>query len=362
MPARSYSFFDHLSEPVIVIKKDGVVGYENPASIEFFEESKLNWQIKDVLDSTLLRLGLDEGIGTVEIDGESFAATLATVSGLRALIIHPHGRKDERLRENRLGLLRSAERELRNALGTSEMAEEVISRRASELGDISLIRYSATLSHAWHGMLRVVEHISDFLDPESDEEAVMMSPFDIRERCFELVSAVSYLAAERGVSIEVKSEESQIICIGNRRLLDRMILNLLSNSLKNTSPGGKITVTLKKAKRTLQIEVADNGSGISPERAAKLFRPLDTARELTDAGEGLGLGLYLVHKAAKLHGGGVAIETKAGFGTKVTVLIKNVENDYRLSSPSESPEPELDAVLTELADILTAKAYYRVSE
>lgn len=357
MPARSFSFFDHLTEPVIVLRKDGTVGYQNPAAVEFFGDSRLNWQVKDVLDSTLLLLGIDDGVGTVEVDGDSYAAQITTVSGMRAVIIHPRDMEEHRRRENRLGLIRSAEREMRNALATSEMAEENISRRAAELGDISLIRYSAALCHAWHGMLRVVEHISDFLDPESDEEAVMMSPFDIRERCFELVSAVSYLAAERGVSIEVKSEESQINILGNRRMLDKMILNLLSNSLKNTEPGGKITVTLKRAKKSLLIEVADTGSGICAEKAAELFRPLDSRRDVREADEGLGLGLYLVHKAAKLHGGGVAIETKEGAGTKVTILVKNVLDESVLSMPSEGTEPDVDIVFTELADILPTKAY-----
>lgn len=356
MPARSFSFFDHLTEPVIVLRKDGTVGYQNPAAVEFFGDSRLNWQVKDVLDSTLLLLGIDDGVGTVEVDGDSYAAQITTVSGMRAVIIHPRDMEEHRRRENRLGLIRSAEREMRNALATSEMAEENISRRAAELGDISLIRYSAALCHAWHGMLRVVEHISDFLD-SGDEDGLRMRRFDIRERCLELTSALSYLAAERKVNIEVKSEESQINILGNRRMLDKMILNLLSNSLKNTEPGGKITVTLKRAKKSLLIEVADTGSGICAEKAAELFRPLDSRRDVREADEGLGLGLYLVHKAAKLHGGGVAIETKEGAGTKVTILVKNVLDESVLSMPSEGTEPDVDIVFTELADILPTKAY-----
>ncbi len=110
------------------------------------------------------------------------------------------------------------------------------------------------------------------------------------------------------------------------------------------------------------MEVADTGCGIAPEKAARLFRPIDTLRELSYDGTGLGVGLYLVHRAAKKHGGGVAVEKREGGGTKITVLLKDLREDYTLSSPETRAGLELDLVLTELADVLSAKAYIYEAE
>ena len=354
MASRSFSFFDHLSEPVIVIKKDGAICYENPAAKDYFRGDHINIPVNKLFDSALIRLGISEGVGTAEIGRDSCAASVSLVSGLRAFILHPERKETD---GERLGLARAAEKELRTALATSALAEESINKRAAEVGDIALIRYAASLSHAWHGMLRVVEHISAFLEPEDETPAYPPVSFDVRERCCEIASAAAYLAGEKGILINVEAETDSIMFTGYRQEIDRIVLNLISNSIKSIDGGGKITITLRKARNTLIMEVADTGCGIAPEKAARLFRPLDTLREISDDGTGLGLGLYLVHRAAIIHGGGVAVEKREGGGTKVTVLMKELREDYSLSSPEVSSGLELDFVLTELADVLSAKAY-----
>lgn len=359
MASRSFSFFDHLSEPVIVVKKDGVICYENPAAKDYFRGDCVNLPVNKLFDSALLRLGINEGVGTAEIGRESCAVSVSLVSGLRTFILHP---ETVEAYGERLGIARAAEKELRAALATSALAEESINKRAAQVGDIALIRYAASLSHAWHSMLRVVEHISAFLEPENGTPPYPPVSFDIRERCCEIASSASYLAGEKGVLINVEAETERITFIGYREEIDRLVLNLISNSLKNTGEGGRITINLKKAKNTLIMEVADTGCGIAPEKAARLFRPIDTLRELSYDGTGLGVGLYLVHRAAKKHGGGVAVEKREGGGTKITVLLKDLREDHTLSSPETRAGLELDLVLTELADVLSAKAYIYEAE
>ena len=254
MASRSFSFFDHLSEPVIVVKKDGVICYENPAAKDYFRGDCVNLPVNKLFDSALLRLGINEGVGTAEIGRESCAVSVSLVSGLRTFILHP---ETVEAYGERLGIARAAEKELRAALATSALAEESINKRAAQVGDIALIRYAASLSHAWHSMLRVVEHISAFLEPENGTPPYPPVSFDIRERCCEIASSASYLAGEKGVLINVEAETERMTFIGYREEIDRLVLNLISNSLKNTGEGGRITINLKKAKNTLIMEVAD---------------------------------------------------------------------------------------------------------
>ncbi len=105
-------------------------------------------------------------------------------------------------------------------------------------------------------------------------------------------------------------------CIGDRRALTQIFLNLFSNAIKFTRDGGVIRVAVEPRKAGgLHIEVADNGIGIPPDVMPHIFTPFGTTRQT----EGTGLGLSIAKSLTEHHGGTIRVESDAGRGTAVII-------------------------------------------
>ena len=110
---------------------------------------------------------------------------------------------------------------------------------------------------------------------------------------------------------------------GDRMLLRQVFLNLLLNACDALPHGGEIRIKAglkeeseKGEMKVIAISVIDNGLGISPEIAGRIFEPF-----VTDRAEGTGLGLALVKKTVVMHGGRVEVRSKPGKGTRFTIYL-----------------------------------------
>jgi two-component system heavy metal sensor histidine kinase CusS len=126
-------------------------------------------------------------------------------------------------------------------------------------------------------------------------------------------------AAEGGVALRVAAGpgvEAEL----SRPLLQRAVGNLVANALAHTPPGGTVTLSAVREGALVRVEVADTGAGISEEHLAHVFDRFYRADPSRSAGTGgVGLGLAIVKGIAELHGGGVAIASEVGRGTRVTL-------------------------------------------
>ncbi len=103
---------------------------------------------------------------------------------------------------------------------------------------------------------------------------------------------------------------------------ERMIINLVSNALKFTKPGGKVTVGAKHSGNTLNIFVADTGKGIPKEELLLLFqrfRMIDGPENSSQTVKGTGLGLYITKEIARGMGGNISVESEPGKGSRFII-------------------------------------------
>lgn len=121
-------------------------------------------------------------------------------------------------------------------------------------------------------------------------------------------------------TLEFKNELPYIM--GDRARIEQVIMNLISNSIKYTPDGGKISVIAGKKEKTVSITVRDNGIGIPSEDIPKVFDRfyrVDKARSRESGGTGLGLSIAM--EIVSRHGGNISIESKPGKGTATTVTL-----------------------------------------
>jgi signal transduction histidine kinase len=135
-------------------------------------------------------------------------------------------------------------------------------------------------------------------------------------------SAMLRLQAEANqVSIDCTLAETGVALTADRRAVKQIMLNLLTNAVKFTPPGGSVSIRTEPASGGgIALVVADTGIGIEPsalESLCELFIQADTSISRTYGGTGL--GLTISRKLAALHGGVLTIESAPGRGTNVRV-------------------------------------------
>ncbi|HCN29941.1 MAG TPA: PAS domain-containing sensor histidine kinase [Verrucomicrobiales bacterium] len=107
--------------------------------------------------------------------------------------------------------------------------------------------------------------------------------------------------------------------------------NLIRNACQAMPEGGTLTIHGSFTDFEVRLSFEDTGRGISPEQMGRLFQPFSTTRPT-----GTGLGLLIVRRIIREHGGEIDIESRAGLGTKVSLWLPLVERKVRLLEPGES--------------------------
>jgi signal transduction histidine kinase len=124
-------------------------------------------------------------------------------------------------------------------------------------------------------------------------------------------------AIREGKTIEIETVPAPFE--GDRDLLVRAISNLVDNSLKYSSAGAVVRLTLESTSSDYLLKVGDTGDGIPPEYLPnRIFEALVRVRA-KDGGSGLGLSI--VKKIVELHGGQIAVESALGKGTLITLCL-----------------------------------------
>ena len=186
-------------------------------------------------------------------------------------------------------------------------------------------------------------HLLDLINDVLDMSKIEAERFDLAREVFdgrEAITAVLRLmrgqADRAGVQLRGVLPREPLDIDADRRALKQIALNLVSNALKFTPRGGAVTVGLQAAGGQLELVVADTGTGMSAQDAARVGRPYEQAGDAEKRAVGTGLGLSLVRSFAELHGGDMFIESALGEGTTVTVRMP-------VLAEAEAPAPTVPA-------------------
>lgn len=132
-------------------------------------------------------------------------------------------------------------------------------------------------------------------------------------------------ASARGVVVQAEAEGGDVIGVGDRALLTRALVNLLGNAIRHSPAGGAVRMSVAVApvegRAMALLTVEDDGPGVAPEVAPKLFRRFASAPD----GVGVGLGLSFVDAVARGHGGRAWCESAAGKGARFCIAIALAE-------------------------------------
>jgi two-component system, sporulation sensor kinase E len=150
-------------------------------------------------------------------------------------------------------------------------------------------------------------------------EAIRPRPPDLAEVYLpeligEVVSFQGKELEDRGISVEAELPAGTPVIMGDRDQLKQVFFNLIKNAMEAMQPGGRLSLKLRTGDDSVYLAIADTGSGIKAEDLTRLFQPYHTTKV-----SGHGLGLMIVQRILRDHGGHVGIESKEGVGTVVTL-------------------------------------------
>ena len=162
----------------------------------------------------------------------------------------------------------------------------------------------------------LVNDILDLALVESGAMRLELERIDLFAVMEEIATHAREWASKMGLTLVVDVPEEAGTFLADARRLRQIIFNLLSNAFKFTPRGGEVVLSGRVVGEDVQITVADNGPGLSPEVKASVFERF-SAKSRAGARAGAGLGLALVNRFMELHDGWVEIESGAGGGTVV---------------------------------------------
>jgi CheY-like chemotaxis protein len=141
------------------------------------------------------------------------------------------------------------------------------------------------------------------------------------------LETVQLAAQAKTIQIQTRLDANVGLVLGDSSRLQQVIWNLLSNAVKFTPPAGQVEVRLERVGAYAQIQVKDNGKGISPEFVPYVFDYFRQADSTTTRKfGGLGLGLAIVRHLTELHGGSVFVDSPGeGLGATLAVRLPLME-------------------------------------
>ncbi len=176
-------------------------------------------------------------------------------------------------------------------------------------------------------LTRLVGQLLDFRKYEEGKLKLDLSLFDLKEKVEEWAGAFRCVAYSQHIRYRVDTSGVPSGCMmaADAGKLERIFYNLLSNAFKFTPADGSVTVTLSLAGEDPAsgngqacLEVADTGTGLSPEQAAHVFEDFYQA---DNHREGSGIGLALVKAFTEMHGGRVTLQSEEGRGSVFRVSV-----------------------------------------
>jgi signal transduction histidine kinase/ActR/RegA family two-component response regulator len=190
---------------------------------------------------------------------------------------------------------------------------------------------------------RLVDDLLELTRARLGEAALDLRVHDLNEVLRSAIETIADDIQEKGLTLDVVEAREPLLVEVDEQRVQQILRNVLSNAVKFTPDGGRISVVLAQEGDMATLQIRDTGEGVAPEfisAAFELFRQQESGTRRRHAG--LGIGLSLVKQLIELHGGRVALESEGvGLGTLVTLqfpLVSGSMHAPAARAPAAAPD------------------------
>ncbi len=257
---------------------------------------------------------------------------------LNLRLIELDKQKNEELIASRINFFTYISHEFKTPLSiVIATIDEMLSENKSSK---TVTKYGHIIKKNAYRLLFLINQLMEFRKIETDHASININRGDIIKYISSIINYFEPLLKKKSIDIRFKSEIDLLECYFDADKIEKIISNILSNSIKAFEEEGLITVTLDiikenkintlnnkyKSGSNIKIRISDNGPGISEEKLKKLFDPFYTSNNNNfDSG----IGLAMVNSLIKLLDGTIKVISKVGTGTEfiITIPLFNIYDD-----------------------------------
>ncbi|MHB9927692.1 PAS domain-containing sensor histidine kinase [Clostridium botulinum] len=213
-------------------------------------------------------------------------------------------------------------------------------------------KYLKLIKQNCYRLMKLINNLLDTTKLDSGYLKLNLVNYNIVNLIEEITLSVTSYAESKGINIIFDTNvEEKIIAVDTDKI-ERIILNLLSNSIKFTNPGGNIFVNVKDCEENVYVHVKDTGVGIPSDKLESIFeRFFQVDKTLKKNKEGTGIGLHLVKSFVEMHNGTVTIKSELGQGTEFIIKLPVIVCEEQIKSKNIVYEANIERINMEFSDI-----------
>ncbi|MGQ9682087.1 MAG: PAS domain S-box protein [Anaerolineae bacterium] len=229
------------------------------------------------------------------------------------------------LQEQREDILRAVSHDLRNPLAAVLGQAQILERSLAKESRNRERQSAAAIVDSAQRMNTMIQDLVDAARSEAGQIELKRQPIDLRAFTTALKQRLAASLQTARITIEMPADLAPVFADPLR--LERILTNLWSNALKYSAPGTPVTVTAAPRDAEVVTSVMDRGRGIPPEDLPHLFKRYFRTERAKEAGEGLGLGLYITRRLVEAHGGRIWAESEVGRGSTFSFSLPVAERE-----------------------------------
>lgn len=164
----------------------------------------------------------------------------------------------------------------------------------------------------------IIRDLTDDVQVASGHFTVRKAPVDLCALVRQLIQTQAAAFSRHQLVLDIPQK---CIVSGDAGRLERVVMNLVSNAVKYSPPGTRVTLRVEEDRHFLVLSVSDQGPGIPQEDLKVLFQPFGRGRSADTLAEGTGVGLYVVRQIVEAHGGRIDVQSEFGKGATFRVRL-----------------------------------------
>jgi signal transduction histidine kinase len=223
--------------------------------------------------------------------------------------------RERSLEKSRRKLIEAVSHDLRTPLASIRAMVESINDGVVT-DDATIERYLLTMQAETQNLSQLIDDLFELSQIDAGELKLHLDRYSIERLVAETMDTMAARAASQSISLEQQVDRTLTPVTMDYRRMQRVLSNLLQNSMQHTPPRGSVCVRALDREAMVELQVADTGEGIPAKDLRKIFEPSDQpVRSGSRQPGGTGLGLRIAKGIIEAHGGRIWVESQPGRGS-----------------------------------------------
>ncbi|KAJ50111.1 PAS domain S-box-containing protein [Clostridium tetanomorphum] len=213
-------------------------------------------------------------------------------------------------------------------------------------------KYLKVMKQNCYRLMRLINNLLDVTRLESGFLRLNVENDNIVNIVEEITMSVVTYVESKGLKLTFDTDIEEKIMAFDPDKIERIVLNILSNAIKFTNPGGNIYVQVKDMGSDILISIKDTGIGIPKDKLQLIFERFGQVNKTFRRNrEGSGIGLYLVKSFVEMHGGSIQVKSKLGEGSEFLIRLPAKSTKEEVCKKDSLYEANIESISIEFSDI-----------